>query len=69
MDQVRTLLGQNVIDIPTARNLALATRSGRLQAEKRDDVSRVSVEDLLVVRVGGSTNGGLLGGVAQVLDM
>jgi hypothetical protein len=69
MDQIRTLFGQDVINIPAAGNLALAARRSRMQAKKRHDITRVCVEDLLVVCVRRSSNGSLLGGVADILDV
>jgi len=69
VNQIWTLLGQDVVDIPAAGYLALATRNGRVQAKKGHNIARVRMKDLLVICVRRSSDGSLLGGIAQILDV
>lgn len=69
MDDIRSFSCQNVVHIPAAGEITLASFGCRAQAKKRDNISSVGVEDLLVGRVGWSSDLVFIGTAADVFDV
>ena len=69
MNDIRSFPCQDVIDIPAAGEITLASFGCRAQAEKRDDIPSVGVEDLLIGRVGWGSDLVFIGTAADVLDV
>lgn len=69
MNDIRSFPCQNVVHIPAAREITLASFGCRAQAEKRDDIPSVGVEDLLIGSVGWGSDLVFIGTAADILDM
>lgn len=69
MDQIRSFLRKDIVYIPAAGKIALASLGRRAQAEKGDYVSSISVKHLLISRVRGRADLTFIYSGGDVLDM
>lgn len=69
MNQIWSLLGEDIVNVPAAGKITLATFGRRAEAEKRNNVSSIRVEDLLIGRVGRCSDFFGFHGVCDVFDV
>lgn len=69
VNQVRPGASNLIVHLPGTRQLASTSRLSCLEGEQRDNVPRVSVEDLFISRVGRAADDTLWIRMAEVLHM
>lgn len=69
MNQIWSLLGEDIVNVPAAGKITLAPFGRRAEAKKRNNVSSIRVEDLLIGRVGRCSNLFGFHGVCDVFDV